>query len=360
MAQLTKKVTLKDIAQHIGCSKAVVSTVLNQSKGNTGASQQMRDKIQQVALDLGYRPNFSSQALAKQRTQTFGAYIPPQPWGSIGSNYESVIFRGIEKACQELDYDLLIFNRFGDLRQENCLEKLYQHRVDGLLLIHAQSGSDYLKDFIKTGVPIVGVDYSNPEPEIDAITFDNAGAIHQAMNHLVALGHTRIGYIGAPSKHIVPDHIIRRDNYIQALQRVGLPMNQEWIFDENHPQFIAQQNDSTLHPTTQFYLNLPADKRPTAVIVFNDLTAVELIQDLTDQDIKIPNDLSVVSVDDSAICRMIRPRITSMQHPLEAMGYRATQLLHARAIETTEDPFQAIHELFSSKIVTRQSTCKQV
>jgi len=142
MAQLTKKITLKDIAEHIGCSKAVVSTVLNKSKGNTGASPQMREKIQQVAHDLGYRPNFSSQSLARKRTQTFGAYIPPQPWGSIGSNYESVIFRGIEKACQELDYDLLIFNRFGDLRQENCLEKLYQNRVDGLLLVHAQSGSD--------------------------------------------------------------------------------------------------------------------------------------------------------------------------------------------------------------------------
>ncbi len=357
MTQVAKKVTLKDIAEQIGCSKAVVSTVLNRSKGNTGVSQPMREKIQQVASEMGYRPNYSSQSLARQKTMTFGAFIPPQPWGSIGSTYESVIFRGIEKACQELDYDLLVFNRFGDQRHENCVEKLYQRRVDGLFLLHAHGGSDWLEGFLKTGVPIVGVDYSNPEDTVDAVTFDNIGAIDLAVNHLHELGHRRIGYMGLCTDRHVPDHVLRRNAYRVAMTSRDLPVDEAWIFDETK-QLIPDHvvlDENQLSPSANYILSLPVDQRPTAVITYNDKLAVNLIQDLISQGIEVPHDMSVISVDDSDICKMMRPRITSMRHPLEEMGYRAGYLLHQRTLAENNDA-KPIHELFTSEVVERQTT----
>jgi LacI family transcriptional regulator len=358
MTQVAKKVTLKDIAQEIGCSKAVVSTVLNQSKGNTGVSQAMRERIEHVAAQMGYRPNFSSQSLARQRTQTLGAYIPPQPWGSIGSNYESVIFRGIEKACQELDYDLLVFNRFGELRHENCAEKLYQRRVDGLFLVHAHGGSDWLEGFLKTGVPIVGVDYTNPEPEIDAVSFDNVGAIHQAMNHLIELGHRRIAYLGQFTERYVPDQVQRRQAYLDGMKMHGLQVQDDWLLGELNQRIPhAQDHCDQIADRASHYINsIPEDHRPTAIITYNDMAAVNLIQDLMEMGIDVPGQISVVSVDDSYLCRVMRPRITSMLHPLEEMGYRATQLLHNRIVNPAENDSHPIHELYSSEVVIRQTT----
>ncbi|MAX26285.1 MAG: hypothetical protein CMJ19_17465 [Phycisphaeraceae bacterium] len=358
MTQVAKKVTLKDIAEQIGCSKAVVSTVLNRSKGNTGVSQSMREKIQQMAAQMGYRPNYSSQSLARQRTQTLGAYIPPQPWGSIGSNYESVIFRGIEKACQELDYDLLVFNRFGELRHENCTEKLYQRRVDGLFLVHAHGGCDWLDGFLKTGVPIVGVDYTNPELEIDAVTFDNAGAIHMALDHLVSLGHQKIAYLGQHTDRLVPDQEIRRQSYLDAMLRQGLHVQKDWLLGELNHRIPHQHDhsDQVALRASKYLGTLSADQRPTAIITYNDMTAVNLIQDLLDLGIDVPHDISVISVDDSYLCRVLRPRITSMLHPLEDMGYRAAYLLHNRIMNQSSNASQGIHELYPSEVVVRQTT----
>ena len=358
MTQITKKVTLKDIAQQIGCSKAVVSTVLNRSKGNTGVSKGMREKIEQVALEMGSRPNFSSQSLARQRTMTLGAYIPPQPWGSIGSTYETVIFRGIEKACQELDYDLLVFNRFGDLRHEHCMEKLYQRRVDGLFLVHAHGGCDWLDGFLKTGVPIVGVDYSNPEPQVDALTFDNTGAIKGAVEHLVSLGHQRIAYLGQVGHRMVLDQQLRRDAYIAALKQMNLPMNDDWLLceiDGPIPKGVDHY-DETSRRTLNYLRSVPADQRPTAIITFNDRTALNLIQDLMQNGYEVPADMNVISVDDSYLCRVLRPRITSMSHPLEAMGYRATYMLQNRIENGVPEDNQGIHELYPSEVVIRQTT----
>lgn len=360
MAQVTRKVTLKDIAQQIGCSKAVVSTVLNQSKGNTGVSQPMREKIEQMALEMGYRPNFSSQSLARQRTQTLGAYIPPQPWGSIGSTYESVIFRGIEKACQELDYDLLVFNRFGDLRHENCMEKLYQKRVDGLFLVHAHGGCDWLEGFQKTNVPIVGVDYTNPEPDIDAVSFDNIGAIQMAMDHLISLGHKAIAYLGPYSENMNPDQRLRRQAYIEAMKRKGLSLSHCSLLNEVQTDLYSYKTGdyhiSAANRAAQHIHSLGAAERPTAIITYNDMTAVDLIQDLMDMGIDVPGRISVVSIDDSYICRVLRPRITSMSHPLEAMGYRAAYMLHNRIEQGASEDNLGIHELYPSEVVIRQTT----
>lgn len=360
MAQVTRKVTLKDIAQQIGCSKAVVSTVLNRSKGNTGVSQGMRERIELVAAEMGYRPNFSSQSLARQRTQTLGAYIPPQPWGSIGSTYESVIFRGIEKACQELDYDLLVFNRFGDLRHEHCMEKLYQKRVDGLFLVHAHGGCDWLDGFLQTGVPIVGVDYTNPETEIDAVSFDNLGAIQMAMDHLDSLGHTAIAYLGPYSENMKPDQSLRRLAYMNAMRHRGLSLDASSLLSEVNSGISSYKpgdyHISAASKAAQHIHSLSPEKRPTAIITYNDMTAVDLIQDLMDMGIDVPGQISVVSVDDSYICRVLRPRITSMSHPLEVMGYRAAYMLHNRIENGAQGQTHGIHELYPSEVVIRQTT----
>ena len=105
-----RPITLKMISEKAGCSISSVSTVLNNSRGNSVVGDKTRRHILAIANELGYRPNFASRSLKTRRSRTVGVYVQPQLWRSLGNNYERQIFKGIEEAAFERNYDILVLN----------------------------------------------------------------------------------------------------------------------------------------------------------------------------------------------------------------------------------------------------------
>ena len=126
-----QRARLKDIAEKVGCSIAVVSHVVNNSSGNITCRQELRERILRTAQDLDYAPHYASRALKSQRSFTIGVYIPPREGTSMGYAYESAILMGIERICREKSYDLLVISTGQGSQDVECANKLNARRVDG-------------------------------------------------------------------------------------------------------------------------------------------------------------------------------------------------------------------------------------
>jgi DNA-binding LacI/PurR family transcriptional regulator len=357
-----KRYTLAEIARASGCSKAVVSTVLNGSRGNTVVGRDLRERVQRVARDVGYVPNHASRSLAIGSSQTLGFYVTPGPSVNVGAEYESAILRGVSSACQAAGYDVLIFNLVGERAMEETIRKIASRRVDGVVLVRARAGNDNLARLLATGENIVAVDFNEPEPLGLRVTrFDNTAAMQLAVDHLVGLGHRRIGYIGGGVANPVPDDLARRAGFAAAMNAAGLKVDPKFM--------ICHRADSTItqHAPAQSWgweavdsvMELGED-RPTAMVVWSDSIAVTAMQRFNHHGLRLPNDMSLVGVDNSPSCRVVWPQLTSVNHPLVDMGAEAARMLmaHSEAKRHAQQVTIEALKVFRPELVVRGTTAR--
>jgi DNA-binding LacI/PurR family transcriptional regulator len=362
--------TLKDVARLAECSTAVVSTVINSARGNTAVSAKLRSKVENAARELGYIPHFASRSLARRTTQTIGIYIPPGPWTGPGYSYEGKMLQGIERACRTTEHDLLLINLTGTTSPELCRIKFAQRRIDGLLLLHVLNNGSWIDDLLSANPNIVAVDHSAPHPGLGAVMFDNVRAGEMAVNHLVELGHRRIGFITSSAQPDTIDAALRADGYRKAMKAAGLAVDPAWFFDRaKFPRPLAEgdalcQLEGKLG--ADYFLALPAEQRPTAIIGWNDLVVVFALQQLKIRGVKVPADMSLVGFDNSEWANTPEMMLTSIEHPLAEMGERAALRVIAQAQAmvsvtagsegSSELPDIAAQEFFAPRLVVRDST----
>lgn len=361
-----RQATLRDVAELAKCSTAVVSTVINNAKGNTLVSDEMERKVREAARQLGYRPNFASRSLARRQTRTLGVYIPPRPWSGSGYAYEGAMLRGIEATCRAKGYDLLLVNMTGEVSPEACARTLAESRIDGLLLMHMVSGEPWLRDLLEVSEHVVGVDYTRPEPFLDAVTFDNMEVGRMAVKHLMSLGHRKLGFVGSFTDPASVDGSLRQQGFMEAVKEAGLELNPKWIIDRRTRPGAIREEDPVCQMegvlAAQYIESLPHHERPTAVAVYTDLAALYLVQSLAKRGIRVPTDLSVMGVDNSEWARVCDPMLTTVRHPLEEMGAGAVEMLIAKSAESAAmvpvEERRGMHVVFPPELVVRDSTGK--
>lgn len=362
MTQARTQITLKDVAEAASCSTAVVSTVINGARGNTLVSDELRRRVKKAAARLGYRPNFASQSLVSRRTRTLGVYIPPSPWAGPGFSYESEMLKGIEPACREHEHDLLLINLTGDQSPQACLDKFAQRRIDGVLLVHTESGSPWIQELVVAGCNVVAIDYMNPSPGLNAMIFDNVAAVHLAVDHLISLGHRQIGFLGPCSQQPTQDAIARQDTFMQYVRECGLELPDEWVFDVRRaPRALKADEDVCQREGLWGAQHIVAlgSKGPTAWMAYGDLVAVSAMPHLHAGGVRVPEDISLIGVDDSEWCRMVWPQLSSIAHPLQEMGRAAVELLielSERGESSRPAGARGVHRMFAPQLVARQST----
>jgi len=364
MTPARTQVTLKDVARVAECSTAVVSTVINRARGNTLVSEELRKRVEEAARKLGYRPNFASRSLVSRRTRTLGVYIPPAPWSGPGFAYEGEILKGIEHACRTRGYDLLLINLTGDQEPQACIEKFGERRIDGLLLVHAEPGSLWIRDLLNAGCNVVAVDYANPDADLNAMVFDNAGVSRVAIDHLVQLGHRKIGFLGSCKDPISKDGMARQVAFLEYAREVGVEVKPEWVYDVTRAPRPLRDDEHVCQLEglwgAQHILSLGKDG-PTAWMVYSDLVAANAMPHLQANGVCIPEDVSLIGVDDAYWCHMTNPPLSSIGHPLYEMGQRAVELLIEISERTpdTDQPSRTtrgVHELFAPRLVARGTT----
>ena len=303
----------KDIAKLAGVSSATVSRVIN---GDDRVAPETFDKVSQIIDEYGYVHNAIARSLKKSSTKTIGYLVP-----DIKNPFFTSVLVGFEEMCYAKGYDIIFENTCENLEKEiKSMQTLLGLRVDGLLAVFVNPDNQLINSFDSMGIPIVLIDRkSKTETKHDCIIIDNYEAMKKLVEHLVSLGHTDIATISGP-ENLTPGEE-RLNGFYAAMKQMGIPINQDYVvqglFTEEGSYNAAEQL-------------LKLKKPPTAIITANNLSTMGAYAALSDHKIKIPQDISLVGIDDFVLAAHLNPPMTVLRRSNTTVGRVAGEMLMDR------------------------------
>jgi LacI family transcriptional regulator len=310
MTSTPANVTIKDVASRSGVSSMTVSRVIN---GAERVSPETRRRVEQAIAELGYVPSRLARGLIRQKTGTLALIVP-----DVANPFFTLIVRGAEDVARRADYRMLLCDTRSDLTIEReVIEEMIAHRVEGIAIAPVSDRSRrHLQRLPKFGVQFVLIDRTVRGIDSDVVLGDNAGGARRLVEHLIGLGHKRIGFIVESDE--VSTARDRHRGYLEGLRAAGLAVD---------PDLIVR---STVDPQggrdgMQRLLELP--NPPTAVFTVNNLVALGAIEAVRDAGLEVPDDIALVCFDDIEYASRLYPFLTVMAQPAETLGSLGTQLL---------------------------------
>jgi len=343
-------VTMRDVAKTSGFSPATVSIVLNNAPLARYIAPATRKMIEETAKRLGYRPNAMARFLRSKRSQSIGVML-----FDVMDPFCTPILRGIENALYPLGY-LPIFADAHNQRDrfERYLEMLLERHVDGLIVVANWLFVDIhvLADLNKREIPAATIGWEIPGNRVSSVMVDNEAGGRLALEHLYQLGHRRIAVIRGPKRLI--DSAPRWRGIQKFAQSVGLSI---------HPSFVLplpevfDPNSSFEHGYRLTEELLQKKKKFTALLAFDDLTALGAIRALAKAGIRVPEDCCVTGFDDIAVSGLSAPGLTTIRQPLETMGGVAVNIV-MDAIKAGHEnrEWSAAAQKLHPELVVRDST----
>jgi len=330
-------VTIKDIARELGVSVSTVSYALN--GGPRPVRDDVRDRVLATATALDYRPNHLARTLITGRSFTIGVVPTELTTNLTKSPYFTGCLDGIVNAAEVLGQDVLLYTRFDQTSPVAFVNALLDGRADGLLFLAPAVDSPAL-ELLAGKIPIA-IASGKEVPDLPSFTCDNRHGVHQAIAHLVGLGHTRIGTLHG-KLHLV-DGIERLKAFRAAMAEFGGDLREEWIAGGDfHPQGGFDAGHQMLSKSP----------RPTAIFCANDEMAAGLVQAAYALGLAVPEDISIVGFDDAPTASMMHPSLTTVRQPLEELGAAA---MHALIAQINGDA-GAPHIQFETELIIRKST----
>jgi LacI family transcriptional regulator len=302
MSRAAARSTIIDVARAAGVSVSTVSRVIN---GKGEVSEKTALAVRGAMTEVGFTASPVARSLVGARTRLIGLHAR-----NIGDDYVSSVLRGVARAVEEAGYGLLLFG--GSAGDENPAAGLVTTLPDGLLVI--SPGLDEEPDRWPDDRPVVFVEPRSAG--VPGVMADNVTGAAAAIEHLLALGHCRIGIVrGRPELSSSRDRLA---GYEAALAWAGIPIDPDLIAPGNNDR------DSGLAAGRQL---LALADPPTAIFATNDLEAVGVLTAARDLGIPVPNGLSVVGFDDQPPAQHTVPALTTIHQPLAEMGRRAVAML---------------------------------
>lgn len=310
---MKKNVSMKDIAQRLGVSTALVSYVLNgqlEDRINKDTAQ----KIKSLAEELGYRPNHVAKSLKINKTLTIGLIL-----ADISNPFAASLARIIEDEAKKHKYTVI----FGSAdesahKSEDLIRTLMSRRVDGFIIAAPEGSEDLLSSLKKQDIPFVLIDRYFPELHVNTVTINNFQASAEATNHLLEQGFSEIGMINLKADLF---HLTERSRgYKAALTQAGQKKEGKNLKEVEEKNMIAE-----VHQAINELLNQP---EPIQAIFFgNNNLAIEGLIHIRSLNIRIPEDLAIVCFDESNAYNLFYCPITYIRQPLAKLGQAAVKLL---------------------------------
>jgi LacI family transcriptional regulator len=303
-------VTIYDVAREAGVSMATVSRVVN---NNPNVKPQTRKKVFEAIERLGYRPNAVARGLASKKTTTVGVVIP-----DISNAIFAEVARGIEDIANMYHYNIILCN--ADKKKEKeirVVNTLLEKQVDGLLFMGGTVTEEHVRAFRTSSVPIVLCATTSEEESIPSVDIDHELAAFEAVSMLVENGHKRIAMISGTLQDPANGYM-RFQGYKRALETAGLPVSDDYIRVGNY------RYESGLEVAKYF---LEMKERPTAIFTATDEMAIGAIHTIQDAGLRVPDDISVISVDNIRMASMVRPLLTTVAQPMYDIGAVSMRLL---------------------------------
>jgi LacI family transcriptional regulator len=306
-------VTIKDVARHAGVSAMTVSRVINSSPS---VSPDTRSRVEQSIAELGYIPSRLARGLSAQRTGTLALIVP-----DVANPFFTLIVRGSEDVARRAGYRLLLCDTRADLELEReVIDEMIAHRVEGILIAPVSDRSrEHLRRLVRYGVPFVLVDRTVPGIDVDTVLGDSAGGAQQLVEHLIALGHQRIGMI--TESGAVSTARDRRHGYETAMASAGLDVDPALVVESSVDPDGGREGMGQL---------LELEQPPSAVFTVNNLVALGAIEAVRATGRDVPDDVALVCFDDIEYASRLHPFLTVMEQPAEMFGTLGTQLLLER------------------------------
>ena len=343
-------VTLSDVAAACGFSVSTVSIVLSDAPLSEKVADTTKARIRAMAKRLGYHPDASARSLRRRRTRTVGvlAYDLSDP-------FCLPILRGIQDGLQPAAYLPLLMDAQTQRKLfDTYLRMILEQRAEGVIVIASWvfEEAKLLVDIEKNSVPIVIVGRDMTRMKINSILVDNEEGGTMALRHLHELGHRKIAVIRGPD--VLFDSKPRWAGVCRGARECGIKLDPRLVF--RLPAFAGP--NLGFEGGVQFAANLLATKLEcTAVLAFDDLTALGVIRGLTDAGMRIPEDCSVVGFDDILQAAVATPAITTVRQPLRDMGLLATEwVLNALAAQGSSETRATLRHTSQPELIARNSS----
>ncbi|BCH21450.1 LacI family DNA-binding transcriptional regulator [Mesorhizobium sp. L-8-3] len=334
--------TIREVARLAGVSVATVSKALN---GSGKVSEELRGRVSNAARQLGYAPHASARSLRSGASRTLGLLI-----ADITNPFFLKLVEAIEQRASAQGYSVLLCNSSEDpARERNNLRLLTEQRADGIILVPTREGwPGRVAELSRLKPPAILVDRLLDGLEIDSVTINNRLAGELAARHLLELGHRRTGVIMGSPDHQIARH--RLDGYRDAFVAAGADFR---------PGYIEQYafSEAQAYEAAGRLLSLP--ERPTALFATNNHLAQGMLRGILDADLRIPDDISVITIDDLPWSGMLRPGLTVVMQPSDAIAEAAIRILLGRVTggqqERAAEPEQVV---FDPALLRRGSTAR--
>ncbi|MFC0141708.1 HTH-type transcriptional regulator GalR [Erwinia mallotivora] len=326
--------TIKDVARLAGVSVATVSRVINNSPK---ASESSRQAVNSAMVQLHYHPNANARALAQQSTETMGLVV-----GDVSDPFFGALVKAVEQVAYETGNFLLIGNGYHiEQKERQAIEQLIRHRCDALV-VHAKKIPDNELLPLMAQIPgMVLINRALPGYEKRCIALDDRYGAWLATRHLILQGHQNIAFIC--SNHPISDAEDRLQGYYDALREHHLPCNDRLVAQGEPDEVGGEQAMTEL---------LGRGKPFTAVACYNDSMAAGALAVLSDNGVRVPEDMSLIGFDDVLVSRYVRPRLTTIRYPIVTMAQQAAALALALA---NNQPLPEVTNIFSPTLVRRHS-----
>ncbi|MBR7834108.1 LacI family DNA-binding transcriptional regulator [Actinospica durhamensis] len=332
MQQPRARVTIRDVAEQAGVSVATVSKVIND---RYGVAAETMARVQGVIRELGYEASLVAQSLRNHRTNVIGILVADlEP-------FSTELLKGAADAIRGSGFELVVYSAGGRPGDVGGWEKRYLSRLSGTLVDGAVLVTPTVVD-VQYGSPVVAVDPHTGSSSLPSVDADNLRGGRLATEHLLGLGHRRIGMLAGRAD--LESAQLREQGYREALAAAGVPVDDTLVrvggYDPNLSRLVAQEL-------------LTGPQRPTAVFAANDVTAIATIEVAQQLGLRVPEDVSVVGFDNIPESALCVPPLTTVNQPIRTMGERAVELL-IRLIR--EQPVEHTHLTLATELVVRASS----
>ena len=325
--------SLKKLAEHLGLNPATVSVVLNDVPGRT-IPQATRDRIKAAAKELNYQPSLLARSLRNRRTLTIGILVP-----ELGDGYHTQVMSGIGDHLMDAGYFYFTaHHRHRKNLVEEYSQMLMNRGAEALIAIDTALEHSY-------PIPVVAVAGHRPISGVTNVLLDHRFAAELTLTHLHSLGHRTVAFMrGQPFSS---DSDERWHHLVKAARDIGMSIDSELILQLDRDITSPELG----YPAMQHLLS--GGRRFTAVVCFNDMSAIGAIRALQDFGLRVPQDVSVIGFDDIKTAAFHNPRLTTIRQPLANMGRIAAQCILNRLHGTERFREQIIVE---PELMVREST----
>jgi LacI family transcriptional regulator len=327
-------VTIKDVAEKAGVSKATVSRVLN---NDSLVKEDTREKILQVINELGYQPNDLARGLALKRTGTIGLIVP-----DITNPLYPDIAKGVEDVANTRSFGVFLSNTDGNKEKEiEYIKTLIKKRVDGLILASTLLSNEEINNLLYTHIPfvVIGTPFWNLKANI--VTPDHFQGGYEATKHLIDIGYRQIAHLTTNLNQL--DAQEKLAGYKKALKDAGISFNQNYVIE-------SKSDGENGYLSTKKLLS--QKQRPQAIFATSDLLAIGALEAAFSLEMEVPGDLGLIGYGDINIASLMFPKLTTIAVQPHKMGLIGARVLFD-FIENKENYEQKI--ILKPKLIVRKS-----